>query len=145
MNFSVAPGSIEEAYRLTQDIPEFNNPVYEISEYQQRLGKDSLILIGYSEGSPIAFKAGYPRGQKGYFYSWLGGVLPEYRRQGIAKALAVEQEEWVKKKNFSHLWFKTRNRNRAMIHFAINNGFAITQVQPKGQVEDYRIILEKAL
>ncbi|MBK7940001.1 MAG: GNAT family N-acetyltransferase [Lewinellaceae bacterium] len=28
------------------------------------------------------------------FYSWLGGVLPEYRRQGVATQLMQHQHDW---------------------------------------------------
>jgi predicted GNAT superfamily acetyltransferase len=77
-------------------IPEFSEGQYGLTEFQQRLGPESLVLIAFDQMKPVGFKAGYTRGPSGSFYSWMGGVLPAFRRQGIARALARQQEKWAK-------------------------------------------------
>ncbi|MDH3709973.1 MAG: GNAT family N-acetyltransferase [Cyclobacteriaceae bacterium] len=134
-----------EAFEVAAAIPEFGNNAYDLQEYQKRLTSPSLVLTAYSDTQAVGFKAGYQRGDPKSFYSWMGGVLPDYRRKGLARELAVQQEAWARSHGFERIWFKTRNRNRAMLHFALDNDFYIREVIPKIQPADYRIILEKKL
>lgn len=145
MDFRVGPGHIEEAYQVAVNIPEFTSPHYSLEEYQNRLNTGSLVLLAYHNGKPVGFKAGYARGPEGHFYSWMGGILPQFRRQGLALELARKQEEWAGSQGYTLIWFKTSNRNRAMISFAINHGFQIREVIPKGGIQDYRIIMQKEI
>ena len=73
----------------------------------------------------------------------MGGVRPEFRRKGIATALADEQERWAKEQGFNSIFFKTRNRFPGMIQFGIERGFKVVDLLPKGGVEDYRIVMRK--
>ena len=141
----ISQGSVIDAHNAAKSIPEFSDGRYHLDEYTNRLGAGSLILVAHYQGTLAGFKAGYPSGEMGSFYSWMGGVLPDYRRKGIAQRLAKEQEQWAKDKGHSHIWFKTRNSNRAMIIFALKNGFSITEVQPKQRMQDYRILMKKSL
>jgi ribosomal protein S18 acetylase RimI-like enzyme len=50
----------------------------------------SLILVASIQKMLLGYKVAYKDGQD--LYSWMGGVLPEYRKMGIAKKLADEQE-----------------------------------------------------
>lgn len=134
-----------EAFAVATAIPEFGNDAYDLEEYRKRLKPPSLVLIAYQGSKAVGFKAGYQRGDPHSFYSWMGGILPEYRRKGHATALADRQEQWAREHGFNRIWFKTRNRNRAMLHFALGRDFNITEVIAKPQVEDYRLILEKKL
>lgn len=45
-----------------------------------------MVPIVYEDGQPIGYKLGYER-QRDTFYSWLGGVHPDFRRRGIAREL----------------------------------------------------------
>ena len=117
--YEIKKGTIETAVRLSQQIAEFSEP-YGIEAYESRLKNvNHLILTAFDESLPIGFKVGYER--DGYFYSWMGGVLPNYRGKGIAQQLADEQEAWAKQQNYPHITFKTRNRHRAMLLFALKN------------------------
>lgn len=136
-------GTIEEAVALSRLIPEFENPAgAEI--YRDRLkGRDHLILLAAID-EPCGFKVGYDREGDGTFYSWIGGVLPDYRRHGIAQALANAMEAYCRQNNYSRL-MKTRNEHRAMLHFALRNGFYITGFKPYPDLMKSRILLEKRL
>jgi len=89
------------------------------------------------------FKVGYER--DGYFYSWMGGVIPGFRRNGIALALAIEQENWARAQGYTSVTFKTRNIHKAMLSFSLNNGFNIIKVDPHEDVAQHRIWLKKML
>jgi ribosomal protein S18 acetylase RimI-like enzyme len=138
-------GSISEVVELSSRVPEFFQP-YSEKIYEERLSENQhLILVAEVEGKAVGFKVGYQRFGHDVFYSWMGGVLNEYRRKGIATKLANEQETWAKNQGFTKVIFKTRNRLTKMIHFGLNRGFMIVDLIKKGKVEDYRLVLEKKL
>jgi hypothetical protein len=70
-------------------------------------------------------------------------VVPEYRRLGLALKLATVQEEIVKNSGVSRIRMKTRNRFRGMLLFALQRGFYITDVDQRGEPQDWRIGLTK--
>lgn len=147
---TITTGTIEEAVAISQQIPEFKYaPLSSEAEtrlYQHRMqNKPQLILIAWVNGQPAGFKAGYQRYNSHTFYSFMGAVLPQYRRMGIARALAQEQEKWAKQNGYTRLVFKTRNRFANMLLFAIGNGFAIVKVKAIQSIADYRIHLQKKL
>jgi ribosomal protein S18 acetylase RimI-like enzyme len=111
--------------------------------YLKNLGnKRHLILVAEEDGQIIGYKTGY---EKGEFYSWTGGVLPEHRRKGIASQLADAQEKWAKKQGFKTVWFKTDNRYKPMMIFALKRGFDIVKTAWSEQRRLMQIILEKKL
>lgn len=139
----IKEGDIATVVALSKAIPEFDNP-HGVEEYEKRLtGVKHLILIAIVEGQIAGFKVGYERGE--YFYSWMGGVLPAFRRFGIAKALAETQESWAFQEGYRFLQFTTRNRHKAMLVFALLRGFYITGLEPREDIVNSRIFLEKRL
>jgi len=139
----IKQGTIEKVVKLSLQIPEFINP-HGATEYHQRLNNcKHLILIAYKEHQAVGFKVGYDKGDT--FYSWMGGVLPNHRKSGIAAALAKQQEKWALKNGFNNITFKTMNKHKGMLIFAIKNGFDIIEVLPKDTIDIYRIILKKEL
>jgi len=139
----IVVGKLETVVEISQKIPEFQHP-HGLSTYQQRLkGVPHIILVAYVDENPAGFKVGYER--DGYFYSWMGAILPAYRRLGLARKLAERQEVWAKEKGYPHVTFKTRNRLKPMLLFAIGRGFDIIEIQPKTTIAEYRIILRKML
>lgn len=131
---------------VARQIPEFSNNQYSEIDYKERLmGVPHLILIAYINQQAVGFKVGYERYPDGSFYSWMGGVIPEYRQQNVAKLLAVEQEKWAKKQNYSAITFKTRNNLKPMLIFALRNGFDIVGIIPKETTSVNRILLKKEL
>jgi ribosomal protein S18 acetylase RimI-like enzyme len=143
-NLKIRTGSIEEAVSLSQKIPEFQSPAG-TATYRKRLeGRAHLILIAESD-RPCGFKVGYDREGDGSFYSWMGGVLPSYRRLGVARALADEMEIFCRNSNYSRLRMKTRNEHKAMMQFAIRNGFYLIGFKAYPNVLESRILLEKQL
>ncbi len=143
-NFTVREGNIAEVVALSIQIPEFVAP-HPAEEYQKRLkGVPSLILVAENAEKIIGFKVGYAVDEQ-LFYSWMGAVLPEFRQFGVAKALAVQQEAWARAHGFTCIQFKTRNRLKAMLQFALGNGFDIIGVEPRDTLAEYRILLQKSL
>ncbi len=139
----IRTSNISTVVQLSREIPELEKP-YLASEYKKRLTEvPHVILAAFVETQVVGFKVGYER--EGYFYSWMGGVHPDFRRKGIALALAEAQEEWARKHHYSSVTFKTRNRLKAMLCFALQRGFHIFQVDPYPDVGESRIWLKKEL
>lgn len=130
---------------LSAQLPEFSDP-YNAEIISNRLSRvRHWSYMATVEGVPAAFKVGYERATDGSFYSWLGGVLPPFRRQGLAQRLAAAMEAWAAGAGYSCLRFKTRNRHREMLHFALRQGFDIVGVDPHPDRTEHRIWLEKDL
>ena len=139
----IESADIATAVALSQQIPEFIGPPG-ASEYERRLADiPHLILVAYAGDKPVGFKVGYER--EGSFYSWMGGVLPSYRRRSIARRLAEAQERWARAQGYKWVTFKTRNQHKNMLLFALKRNFDIIGFKEKGNVKTNRIILRKVL
>jgi GNAT superfamily N-acetyltransferase len=141
-NARVAEINIPLAVKISKAIPEFSNPYAEKTYIQRLKGKKALLLGIFIENEPAGFKAGYALNEND-FYSWMGGVLPGFRRQGLAKLLADKQEEWAIQEGFQTIHMKTRNHHKAMLCFALNNGFALSGFEKRKTIDQHRIYLEK--
>lgn len=101
------------------------------------------LAVAYVDGKAAGFKLGYEK-DKWEFYSWLGGVLPEFRNLGIASALMRVQHEWCKASGYKRVSTKTQNRFREMFLLNLKSGFNVigTHTSHEGGL---KILLEKEL
>ncbi|EIX9082254.1 GNAT family N-acetyltransferase [Klebsiella aerogenes] len=136
--------SLAEIIPVYRSIPEFDKPVLTGELFQRIELREKIALIAYSEGKPAGFKLGYAIDDK-LFYSWLGGVLPAYRQSGVAQRLLIAQEECARVKGYCRLQVKTRNSFPGMLRLLIKNNYHIIDLEKKGLVADYRVLLEKNL
>lgn len=86
---------------------------------------EPLLCRALADGELIGFKLGYRRGTT-LFYSWLGGVDPDFRRRGIADALGVLQHDTLATRGYRHVETRTRAANAAMLIVNLRAGFVIT-------------------
>ena len=117
----------------------------QIEEYKKRCAGKYLALIAEIDNQLVGFKIGYDRFKNGSFYSWMGGVLPKFRRMGVAYSLANFQEKWAAENGFSSILLKTRKKHDEMIAFSLNRGFIITEETQIIPAEETRIWMEKSL
>lgn len=143
---TVSEGTIDEVVSVSQQIPELDNP-YGADEYNRRLTNETshLILVAKKGEHLVGFKVGYERDSDGSFYSWMGGVLPAFRRLGIAYRLADAQDAWAQEQGYHSIKMKTRFRLKAMQKFAMNRGFDIDKTEAREPKEDSIIWLSKFL
>ena len=73
----------------------------------------------------VGFKLGYRRGDE-LFYSWLGGVRPETRGQGVARELMARQHDWAAATGYTSVETRTRASNTGMIILNLRAGFTIS-------------------
>ena len=140
----IRKGTVDEIHEVISLIPEFVDP-YSKEAFENRLsGGNSLVLIAEKEHKPVGFKCGYEKNST-VFYSWMGGVLPEYRRKGVAKDLLNRMESWCRIKGYEKLLLKTLNRHKNMLLFSIKNDFNILEVETSNKDPQLRIWLAKNL
>lgn len=142
---TIREGTIAEAVAISAEIPELISP-YPAGVYAERLeGRPHLILVAESEGNLVGFKVGYDRYQDGSFYSWMGGLLPAHRQQGIYQELTARMEQWAGANGFTHLLLKTRNKLVPMIRFCLSNGYYISGFSAHDDPGESRIYFRKDL
>lgn len=145
MKVEVIEGPLEEVLAVMHEVPELDTPA-PVEQWKSRLSSHPLLLIARVGAENVGFKVGYDRWQDGRtYYSWMGGVIPSFRRVGVASALQQAMEQWCTQHGYVSLRFKTRNRHRSMIAFALRHGFNMVDFEKKGAVDDYRLVFEKAL
>jgi len=107
--------------------------------------EDLLILVARIDGKPVGFKVGY-RENKKIFYSAKGGVLPEYRRQGLALHLLKHMMIRAKQMNYSIVAFDTfPNLHPGMTILALANGFRLIKSDFNAVYKEYRLRFERRL
>ncbi len=112
---------IEEIAALSERV--FSPPTI---DYAWRLTHMPLVTVccaRHAQGL-VGFKAGYAIAEHKY-YSWLGAVDPEFRRQGIATELARRQQDWLLARHFRCLETATVEDNAAMAQVNWQSGFTV--------------------
>ena len=99
------------------------------------------ILLALIDDKVAGFKLGYELSPE-VFYSWVGGVLPEYQGVGIAGELMKFQHEWCRKQGYQRIQTKTQNRFREMFILNLKHGFEVIGTE-ESPTKGLKIILEK--
>ncbi|MBV7316037.1 GNAT family N-acetyltransferase [Shewanella sp. NIFS-20-20] len=127
------------------EFQQFGQDSYGEEHYRQRLqDKPILAQFAYVEGELAGFKLGYALNEH-TFYSWLGGVLPEFRQLGLADSLLVQQQDWACTKGYRTIEVKTKNRFAAMLQLLIKHQYQITALAVANVGLDNKITLNKSL
>ena len=135
-------GSMQKAHEQIFD------PAYSLNKIKSRLadkGQGILSMALDDDQNCLGFKLGY-RWDDDSFYSWVGGVIPEARRQGIAKKLLDDLESFLKN-NTTYKKLRTHSRNQfpEMIYLNLKSGFSITDTIPTDNPLDPKIVFIKKL
>lgn len=117
-----------------------------VDEYKLELRSKFGILahIAHLDDVPCGYKIGYEQSPK-KFYSWVGGVVPKFRNQGVAKALMEAQLKLVREKGYQWITTQTKNSFKEMLILNIRSGFEIVGVRKSLGSEEQAILLEKKL
>jgi predicted GNAT superfamily acetyltransferase len=81
-------------------------------------------LIAKERNQPAGFKIGYERSRE-TFFSWLGGVIPERRKRGIARTLMAKQHELCLSLGYEEIQTETYGDDPAMLILNLKEGFAV--------------------
>lgn len=124
---------------------EVHEAVFASTFDEQKLNKkpNLLIVLAIENERVVGFKLGYEH-PDGIFYSWLGGVHPDFQQRGIAANCMKMQHFWCKEQGYQRVRTYGRNEKKAMLIVNLKAGFDIikTFVDDKGR---HKIVFEKDL
>jgi GNAT superfamily N-acetyltransferase len=125
-----------QVFRPGRDVASFER------RFRNRL--NPLILLAQVEKRPAGFALGYEMKASTY-YCWLVGVLPAYRKAGIASQLTEAMTAWAREHGYHVLRMECYNRARPMLKIAVQQNFDIVGVRFDTDEAANLIILEQAL
>ena len=107
--------------------------------------EDLMILLAVVDEEPVGFKIGY-RENRFVYYSAKGGVLPEYRRQGLARKLLYEMMSRARARGYIRFAFDTfPNRHAGMTILGLQEGFRVVKADFNKTYKDWRLRFEKRM
>jgi len=103
-----------------------------------------LQLVARLGEEPVGFFLGFELKPAVYF-AWFYGVLPTYRRQGIASQLIEAVHSWALQNDYESIRFECHNQHKPMLHLAIAQGYDIVGIRWDPDRGDNLVIFEKSL
>ena len=137
----LSPNRIRDLLDLHAQL--FTNDTREALTEEMAQVPELYTLLAYDDQQLVGFKMGYRR-KPGHFYSWLGGVLPAYRQQGIASELMQRQHSWCRQNGYHTIRTQTMNCWRSMLILNLRHGFDVVGLVAEPGREP-KIILQKNL
>lgn len=127
-------------------IRELNQAVFDEERIINTFDREDLtIYLARVEGEPAGFKIGY-RQNRFVYYSAKGGVLPEYRRRGIARRMLRTMMEEARRRGYIRFTYDTfPNRDKGMTVLGLNEGFRVVKADFNKTYRDWRLRLETRL
>jgi GNAT superfamily N-acetyltransferase len=105
---------------------------------------NSLHMVARVGDRPVAFFLGFEL-KPTVFFAWFYGVIPEYRRQGIASQLMDAVHAWARDNDYNAIRFECHNQHRPMLHLAIALGYDIVGIRWDPDRGDNLVLFEKTL
>jgi GNAT superfamily N-acetyltransferase len=103
-----------------------------------------LMLVARLDDRPVGFCIGFEL-KPTVFFGWFYGVVPEYRRQGIASQLMEAMHSWAGLNHYESIRFECHNHQRPMLQLAISLGYDIAGIRWDPDRADNLVIFEKML
>jgi GNAT superfamily N-acetyltransferase len=137
----IAPDDVSVIVQLYNQI---FRPMHEEEHFQRRyLGRHNVVqMVARLNDRAVGFALGFELKPR-VFFVWFYGVLPQYRRQGIASQLMEAMHSWAKQNDYESVRFECHNQHRAMLHLAINNEYDIVGIRWDPDRGDNLIQLQK--
>jgi predicted GNAT superfamily acetyltransferase len=124
---------LEELLDLTVEVFGIKDPVW-VPDARWRIQNmpDFTCFTARAGAELVGFKLGYAYTRRRY-YSWLGGVHPEYRGQGIARFLMNHQHQWLVHRSYSSVETGASDNNEAMIQLNLDHSTSIMVLSKSGR------------
>ena len=97
---------------------------------------DLTVFLARLDQKLIGYKVGYTTAYNRY-YSWMGAVHPDFRRQGIARKLMEMQHKWLDTSRFELIETQVAKTNIAMITLNTEAGMKTTGMTVSKHGEPY--------
>ena len=105
-------------------------PARDVESFRRRyLGRHNILqMVAAVDERPVGFSLGFEL-KPDVFFSWFYGVLPEFRRQGIASQLMDAVHSWAVQNDYESIRFECHNQHRPMLHLGIATGYDIVGIR----------------
>lgn len=139
----VGPGDLELISSLYNRV---YKPGHDVAFFRRRfLGRHNpLIMVAAVDKHPVGFFLGFEL-KPSVFFAWLYGVLPDFRRQGIASQLMEAVQAWAKQQDYLSIRMECHNQHRPMLHLGIKQLYDIVGIRWDPDRGDNLVIFEKVL
>jgi GNAT superfamily N-acetyltransferase len=136
----------EEMPVIAQLYNQIFRPQRDVDSFRRRFqGRyNELRLIARVDDRPVGFFLGFELKPTVYF-GWFYGVIPEFRRQGIASQLMDAVHSWARQNEYEFVRFECHNQHRPMLHLAISLGYDIVGIRWDPDRGENLVIVEKVL
>ena len=121
-------------------------PPRDLESFRRRhLGRYNILhMVARVQNRPIGFFLGFEL-KPTVFFAWFYGVLPDYRRQGIASQLMEAVHSWARLNDYESIRFECHNQHRPMLHLAIALEYDIVGIRWDGDRGANLLLFEKSL
>ena len=105
-------------------------PYRDEEDFRRRyLGRHNVLqMVARVDDRPVGFFLGFELKPTVYF-AWFYGVVPDFRRQGIASQLMEAVHSWARLNDYEAIRFECHNQHRAMLHLGINQEYDILGIR----------------
>lgn len=103
-----------------------------------------LVLVARLKTNAVAYYVGFELKPSVHF-AWLVGVVPEFRRQGVASRMMQTAQMWAREQGYVSLRFECNNTHRPMLHFGISNEYQIVGIRWDPDTGQNLVIFERLL
>ncbi len=137
----------------TEDLPvivdlynQIFRPSRDIASFRRRyLGRYNILqMLACVKDKPVGFFLGFEL-KPTTFFAWFYGVLPDFRRQGIASQLMEAAHSWAVQHEYEMIRVECHNSHRPLLHLSIALGYDIVGIRWDADRGDNLVIFEKTL
>ena len=125
-----------QIFRPARDLPSFQR------RYNGRY--NVLQMIARVKDQPVGFFLGFEL-KPAVFFAWFYGVLPDFRRQGIASQLMDAAHSWARQNDYDLIRLECHNQHRPLLHLSIALGYDIVGIRWDSDRCNNLVIFEKQL
>jgi GNAT superfamily N-acetyltransferase len=121
-------------------------PPRDVEAFRRRYrGRYNILqLVARLQDRPVGFFLGFEL-KPTVFFAWFYGVLPDFRRTGIASQMIEAVHSWAKQNDYESIRFECHNQHRPMLHLAIALEYDIVGIRWDPDRGDNLVIFEKVL
>ena len=140
----IIPVGLDELELLSELYNDVFSPGQDAEFFRRRFkGRHNVsILLAQLQDRHVGFVVGFELMPTTYFV-WLCGVLPDFRRAGVAIQLMHGEQAWAKDNGYHIVRFECQNQHRPMMHTAITEGYDLIGVRWDTITGNNVVIFEK--
>jgi GNAT superfamily N-acetyltransferase len=139
----VGPEELPDIVRLYNQI---FRPMRDMESFRRRFqGRFNVLqMVARLNERPVGFFLGFEL-KPTVFFAWFYGVLPDFRRQGIASQLMDAVHDWARQNEYETLRFECHNQHRPMLQLGIAKEYDIVGIRWDGDRGANLVLFEKSL